>query len=420
MFARSLAESGQSLAAAVQRLLERTTGNGSERSLYALYQQATDFETRLDDHGAKRNATFHGLREATARLRWLSLAASAFAHLEARLPTYAAPDPEALQADLGQHVEGLVRRIGQILARSSEAFIQQWIASVGPWDPGAPLSVGPPAPRRMLPADRHQGGEAAEDESQAARFVGRFLRLAGGWSAEARIPRRGLGELTEYMERYCTEPSARVMESRAHNVQSEYDTHLARSPEVLEYPGLTMLRGGVSQCFHLLEAVTALTHLYERHWLHEKDRAYRESFSAMVPLEEYLDLLVNGCVVRAQRCLQDLLPEAEALLQTLAKPQERALRLPSGVTLHARPLSLIVAVVNHHKTPVYMRIGRDSANAASIMSLLILSGSHTDTHEVVFQGAEEVLDDLELLFSAGLGEKGLDALPPRLRLYLHH
>jgi phosphotransferase system HPr-like phosphotransfer protein len=86
--------------------------------------------------------------------------------------------------------------------------------------------------------------------------------------------------------------------------------------------------------------------------------------------------------------------------------------------LHARPLSLIVAVVNHHKTPVELRLGDGAANAASIMALLILAGSQLGARELVFRGSEEVLEDLQLLVDAGLGEAGLDGLPLRLRSYL--
>ena len=211
---------------------------------------------------------------------------------------------------------------------------------------------------------------------------------------------------------------ARVIESRAHNLQSEFDTHLRGTPEVEAHPGLMVLRSGVSQCFHLLEAITALTHLYERHWLHEKDRAYRGSFEELMPTAELLDLIVNGCVIRAHRCLADLLPVADALLDQLARPQERRMALPAGVQLHARPLSLIVAVVNHHKTPVELRLGDGSANAASIMALLILAGSHVGARELVFRGSKEVLEDLQLLVESGLGESGLDAIPVRLRTYL--
>lgn len=406
-----------------RRSLQRIQGLGveawTEHALYALYQQATDLETFLDDHGAKRNALFHPVREANSRLRWLALAASAFAHLRARLPTYPVPDPAALRQDLGQHLDALAERTSAILARAAQDLVAQWLRAGAEWPIAVAVpSEGRPA-RQSLPADRPLPEDLAEEgASRAAHFVGRFVRLSGSWAPEARIPRRGLEELQTYMLRFCSEPMARLIESRAHNLQSEFDTHLRGTPEAEEHPDLIVLRSGVSQCFHLLEAVTALTHLYERHWLHEKDRAYRASFEEVMPLAEFLDLVVNGCVIRAHRCLADLRPTADALLDKLAKPLERRMRLPEGVSLHARPLSLIVAVVNHYKTPVELRLEDGTANAASIMALLILAGSKLEARELVFRGSQEVLDDLQILVESGLGENGLDGIPDRLRRYL--
>ncbi|MDA1259205.1 MAG: HPr family phosphocarrier protein [Planctomycetota bacterium] len=418
-FGVSLSAVSSEFQSSLQRILDLGTAAWSEGALYALYQQATSVETFLDDHGAKRNAAFHGVREATSRLRWLCLAASAFAHLQARLPTYLAPDPAALQEDLGKHVIGLISRIATLIERASQSLVEQWLTAGAQWSPQVSVEEEDRVPRQSLPADRPLLEEESEEgASRAARFVGRFVRLCGAWAPDARIPRRGIEELQAYMKRFCSEPMARVIESRAHNLQSEFDTHVRGTPEAEEYPGLMALRSGVSQAFHLLEAITALTHLFERHWLHEKERAYRESFEDLMPLPEFLDLIVNGCIVRAHRCLAELLPEAEAILERVAKPQERRILLPVGLTLHARPLSLIVAVVNHHKTPVEMRLGDGSANAASIMSLLILAGSQIEAREVVFKGAENVLEDLQLLIDSGLGEDGMDAIPDRVRNYL--
>lgn len=418
-FAGVLAEATRAFQASVEAIRTLPPERWSERALYALYQQATDCETQLDDHGAKRNATFHELRETVSRVRWLALAASAFAHLSARLPTYPVPNLDALRQDLGGHVAGLVERLGAMLASASEVLVIQWLRIGANWKPAPrPVEAEEAKARPMLPADRPLGGDGDEEENQAARFVGRFLRLASSWSEEARIPRCGLQELTAYMEHFCSEAVARSTEARAHNLQSEFDTYLRGTVEQEQNPQLLVLRSGVSQCFHLLEAVTALTHLYERHWLHEKEHAYRESFQEIVPLETFLDMLVNGCVIRAYRCLRELTPVAESLLQAVARPMEKRLALPKGIHLHARPLSLIVAVVNHHKTPVQMRIGERSVNAASIMSMLILAGSAGEVREVVFHGSEAVLNDLQLLFDSGLGERGLDTMPLRLRRIL--
>ncbi len=420
-FAELLSNFTRPFQSSVARVLREPPEQWTEPFLYGLYRQATDAETFLDDHGAKRSLTFYQVREAVARVRWLSLAASAFAHLTARLPSYRVPDSEALQRELGAHLQDLVRRLGGMLVAASQSLEQQWLRSECLWNEEAQEGEEGPQERWTLRADRPLEAIESEDESgqtRAARFLGRFVRLSEAWAPEARIRRRGQEELTAFMASYCPEPLARMMEARAHSLQSDFDTHLRESSEVEEFPGLMTLRSSVSQCFHLLEAVTALTHLYERHWLHEKDRSFRESLEEIAPRMELLDLIVNGCVIRAYRCLHEHARLAEELLQQFARPTERKIPLPAGVDLHARPLTLIVALVNHHKTPVQMILVGQPANAASILSLLLLVGAHPGQREVSFRGSKEVLDDIQLLIEYGLGENGQQVLPERLRTLL--
>jgi phosphotransferase system HPr-like phosphotransfer protein len=68
---------------------------------------------------------------------------------------------------------------------------------------------------------------------------------------------------------------------------------------------------------------------------------------------------------------------------------------------------LIVAVVNHHGTPVEISIGGEQANAGSILEVMILSGSQADARKVTFKGDARPLEDLRELLEAGAGEQGL-------------
>ena len=372
-FAEALQVQGGELLARAGAIRGEPDGPWPERVLYALFRSATDLETFLDDHGARRNATFCRLREAVARVRWTALAASALVHLENRLPSYPPAEPEWVSRRLAPAVQETVRRVGRLLARTTESLFQQWDAC------GARVQVG----------------EALQEELQ------------------------GREALQGFMERYCTERIARTFEARAHNLQSEFDSTISGGPEIQAHPDLAVLRGAVSQCLHLLEAVTSLTHLYERHFVYERDPATRKDFEGIVGLDEVLDIIANSCAKMAYESLNRARPVAEGLLRDLLRPTVREFTLPQGVQLHARPVSLVVAVVGHHGTPVQMEIGGETANAASIMSLLVLAGSHPDARSVKFRGSQEVLDDLAALFDSGLGEKGLESLPDHLREILN-
>jgi len=91
------------------------------------------------------------------------------------------------------------------------------------------------------------------------------------------------------------------------------------------------------------------------------------------------------------------------------------LAIPDGLILHARPISLIVGIVNHHRVPVEAEIEGHKCSAASIMQMLVLAGSHSSHQSINFSGDNKVLAELEMLFAAALGEEGFDKLPPELQ-----
>ncbi|HET6201531.1 MAG TPA: HPr family phosphocarrier protein [Planctomycetota bacterium] len=88
--------------------------------------------------------------------------------------------------------------------------------------------------------------------------------------------------------------------------------------------------------------------------------------------------------------------------------------LPADVTLHMRPAALIVRIVQRHGTPVEVEVEGDAFNAASILQLLVAVHAHPYARRLRFRGGARPLEDLRLLFESGLGEGGLDRLPPSL------
>ena len=116
----------------------------------------------------------------------------------------------------------------------------------------------------------------------------------------------------------------------------------------------------------------------------------------------------------ARHCLEIAESSAKKILQRLTERTYVDLVVPKGIQLHARPLSLIVAVVLHYGLPVKMVIEGEEASADSLIRLLLLAGSHPDSPGVRFEGDSRVLSDLEALFVGRLGEEGVDALPDQL------
>lgn len=418
-FAEALGVRGHELMLQANVLLASGASSWGERRYDRFHTLATELEGFLDDHGARANQAFFRIRETVAVQRWLSLAASALAHLDGRLGSYPLHPEGWAEEALRQPLQEALGRLDGYLRTASQVLRKEWVKADAVWAEGTPEADSNEALASLsLAADRDQddpGADAlANFQSAAARFASRFQRLMQAWTPGARRRASGLTHLRGFMEAYCSESIARQFEARAHNLQSEFDSEVAGTAEVQEYPQLRALRSSVSLCLHLLEAGTALTHLYERHDLHERHGESRELFDTLVSTEELLDIVVNTCVVGAYECLAASAPLADEVISQLTSQEEREYVLPEGVQMHARPVSLIVRVTSHHGTPVEMVVDGETASAASMMALLVLVGARPQQRSFGFRGDCAVLDDLEILFAAGLGENGLEKLPDQL------
>jgi hypothetical protein len=59
-----------------------------------------------------------------------------------------------------------------------------------------------------------------------------------------------------------------------------------------------------------------------------------------------------------------------------------------------------------------MEVGGKRCNAGSILELLVTVGSQPHQKRFLFRGDERPVRDIQRLFAAELGERGLDLLPP--------
>jgi phosphotransferase system HPr-like phosphotransfer protein len=247
--------------------------------------------------------------------------------------------------------------------------------------------------------------------SQAARLAGRFIHLASQFDTTKPYRVEDHTELREIMDRFCREEQCRRIESRIHNLQSVYDSQIAGGAEEGKHPAIRQLRGAASIALHLFETATALSHLYGRH----KMDSFLDGDGKVILSEITIGkLVINTCSVCAYKVLKETAVVADELLKELTEVESKTLEIPEGVNLHARPISLIVTVVNQHRTPVEAEIEGDKCSAASIMQLLVMAGGHPKVRAIRFTGDRRSLRDLELLFAARLGEDGFDKIPKEL------
>ena len=133
----------------------------------------------------------------------------------------------------------------------------------------------------------------------------------------------------------------------------------------------------------------------------------------MVSKDDVLDVAVNVCLRHAYLYVESASATAHQILRTFVRQASAPLAMPAGVTLHARPLALIVQVARHYGTPLEIALDGEKCSAASLMSLILVGGRHPRPKDIQVTGDARALRDLELLFEAGLGETGA-VLPPDL------
>ncbi|TAH37154.1 MAG: hypothetical protein EYC70_09245 [Planctomycetota bacterium] len=397
-------------------VLESAPEQWSQRQTYRLHRTSSDLETLLDNYGARENRTFLPIRELVALVRWLSLAMTNLLHLDSRLPSYQLVDEAWARNVLAPSIRRSALELGEMIVRTLQGLRENWIAVGLTWTSVVERDDGthPSGPHPRLRRNRDEQPDASAAHPAAARLASQYLELMRSLEKFCAGPVSGLQPLREFVANYYTEESARSIEARAHNLQSSYDTQIAGTQDEARHVELSRLRGAVSQALHLLEAGTCLVHLYERHDLHGPGGALRAQFERAIVEERLLDVLVTGCVIMACDGLQRGRADAELILRVFTRQTSVDLALPDGVTLHARPISLIVSVVSRHGTSVEMEIQGRKASAASIMQMLMVAGGQPNARSVRFYGDQEVLKDLALLFQHHLGEDGLDRLPAHL------
>ena len=397
--------------------LQAAGGAWTKRHFFQTHTEADELESFLDDYGARYNRTYHLFTELVASIRGFAIAGLHLTHLAKRLEGYGVL--EALGADMrGEAEESLA---------AARGFVHQTLEVLL----GALLdeakSLGLPLPEDALPQDtfakqatrfrlpRNLDQEELQDEEQRIAEVSTKYLQACTMLEEANVrPIADSAEREAYLREHCSEEHARVYEATVHNLQSAYDTYIKNT--VLEGGDdrLPRLRGHISSCLHLLEVVTQLTHFVERHENGERTEAAEVSITRLVDPAAVREVTLNRMLVWADKLLQNGKELASDLLPSYTNVQTLQVEVDGSLTVHARPASLIVAIVNHYGTPVELVVANQSCNAGSILELMIAIGSHPEERRYTIHGDERPLRDIRLLFENQLGENGIENLPREL------
>ena len=372
-------------------------------------ETAHALETFLDDHGARLNQTFVLFGELVASVRGLVGVRLKLSLLDLRLSRYPSVLPqEPLESDLSR-AEGLLDTA--IIALGVSATEEAGVLGLS-WSPSAEAVSESPSRPRLLP--RNLDAEETEDERDHIAAIGsRYMTVVNASRSLDLTRVRDRSELPRFVADHATEDRCRWYESAVHNIQSMYDTHVAGTAIEEDQPWLRKLRGHASLALHLLEMATDLIHFYERHENDVRHEPSQQAVSEVVVKGDVLDLAVNICLRQAYLYVEGGAGLADQLLETFVVQREQAFQLPEGLTLHARPLALMVQVARHFGTPLEVTIAGESCPANSLMGLIMLAGNHPKAREISVRGDSRALLDLAALFDSGLGEVGSE-LPAQL------
>ncbi|MBC7190148.1 hypothetical protein H5U35_08120, partial [Candidatus Aerophobetes bacterium] len=180
-------------------------------------------------------------------------------------------------------------------------------------------------------------------------------------------------------------------------IQTKYDSYIAGSEEEKKDKRLKRLRGHISICLHLLEAVLSLLHFYERHIKGESLGEAKKRISKIVDSSKLFEnvkcILAHAkeYALSGDTLARDLLKDYADM--TLAR--EKVI-IPQGSILHLRPASALVEPVVGCTTPVLLEIDGKRVRANSVLEIIAVMGEVADKIEksdveMILQGDQEVV-----------------------------
>ena len=416
-FANLLGSRAQDLLRLTNTLSSLQIGGWTKRLFFLLYSEADELESFLDDYGARSNQSYAAVTELVASVRGFSMAGLSLEHLTRRLDNYQVLESfSEVEADMARGdlsaardwvQEVLLALLGEIRLEAERHGVHH------PKEGHADGELGFPLVRFRLPMD--VGLEDIDEEEQriaevASKYLQACTMLEEGASGVIEEP----GERDSFLRELFTEEMARVYEATVHNLQSTYDTYICNTRLESADGRLPRLRGHVSGTLHLLQAATQLAHFLERHESEVRDDGARGQLARLAPRAQVSNLIVNVLLLWSGRFMAEGRVLAEALLPAYTNLQVLDVELEEGLVLHARPISLLVSIINHYATPVEFEVAGETCNAGSILEMMITAGSKAGERQFRFRGDERPLQDIALLFNHGLGEGGVDTLPPEL------
>jgi phosphotransferase system HPr-like phosphotransfer protein len=382
--------------------------HGFTKKLYSsMISSSLLLEDFLDYHGAKNNKNWYFYRELAAAVRQLSLGANFQKHILNRLDFYELSDNGDFEieghSNLNFLVGALVKMAPVILKEAERLQIpfpkERYSAADFP-------SV---TTSELLDYDIDDQNKD-QQQINIVKISNELLNIEKGFDHLKFYERYSYEEILSIVPDKVNEVELRRYEMLVHNLQSSFDTYVIHGGFRFGNRKLKQLRGFFSVVFHLLQMVGRLLHFYERH-LYEagyKDtyKRVQEQLASLINPEMLLDRTINFGLFYVCQFLSTGKELAREILNENIERGSITVGVPQKLGLHARPSLLVAKIVQHYGGQVELCVGSDRFDASSVLDIQWAGGKiqKENVNEVIFEGDDRALQDIEILAKVNYGE----------------
>jgi hypothetical protein len=381
---------------------------GFTKKLYAkLVSSSQVLEDFLDFHGAKNNEDWYLYREYSAAVRHLSLAAYCQKHITNRLIFYDLPDTqefrEAGNLAAGFLNEALVKIAPMIIREAQRLKIEIPTGRLRSEDfPGITTS-------EMLPYNINDEAKDVQ-KKHIVKIASEFLSIGSRFDQLSFFEPYDVEGIRQLVPAKVNEVEIRRFEMVVHNLQSSFDTYVIHGGFRFGDRKLKELRSHFSAVFHLLQLMGRLLHFYERH-LHEAGykntyKRVQDHMASLVDADRLLDYTINYALFYACQYLSAGKDVARRILNENVERGKIQVGIPVKLGFHSRPSLLVARIVQNYGGPVDLIVGQDRFDASSVLDIQWAGGKiqKENITEVVFEGDQRALEDIQILASVNYGE----------------
>jgi len=378
----------------------------SKRLYAALFNESTELEEFLDDHGARTNKKWLYFGEIVASIRNLSSTAFIINHIQRRIKFYKlqSKNINAFIADSQKRLDFLNKSILALLC-----VLEHEAHDLGLTIPRGKFSehnVDEIIVIKTLPHDIDDEGVMNIDEhiSHIATSFIEAYNLSDSVLFEKKITAKDIEG--NVIPDKINEETLRFLETHVHNAQSMYDTYVHKTPYESQNKLLQSLRGHISITLHLLGVARMLSHFFERHESTVRKEHTRKKIAKIITRKKILDIIINFALYHYTVFVKEGHHISEQILDCFTVVAAAVVNVPEGLGFHLRPSTLVAKISNHYNAKVHMIINKKEFDASSVIDLMWAGGmvKKEEIKQVEFRGDKHAVEDLKILAAANYGE----------------